>query len=473
MPGENPSESRPAEARAGTSSSRPGRMPRLAAPLAVLATAGGLAWYGWRWYAAPAPPDIPLAGAEPAVVRAIEAARTAVRRDPYSATSWAALGKILRASGLPNPATECFGQAARLDGENPRWPYLRGEALLLQGETAAGLEPLRRAAELCRRQGQEIIAPHLRLAEALLTAGAHAEAEHALGHAAKVAPGHPSIDLNRGYLAYAHGDLPASRVHLLRCRHSPFTQKRAEAQLAAVCRRLGDEAAAEEHGRRAAALPEDHHWGDPWLLECLQAGVGRPARFRYVEHLEAQGRFQEAVAALQEMAADGPDYRVQVGLGKNLARTGDLAGAEQALRIALHLAPGSVQANYLLAKVLWGRAEPALRAGRRNEALPLLRAAADCCWQVLKSKPDHAPALTVLGLCLEQLGDRKGALAALREAVEYGPENAEPSLRLGECLARAGRTAEARVYLESARRLAGPDDPRPQAALERLGHDKQ
>src|SRR5262249_39712413 len=96
-----------------------------AATLAVLA----LGWFLWGWATAPAPPAVSLAGADPAVARAIEAARRAVWWKPRSAAAWGRLGQLLRAHGAVPESNRCFAQAERLDPGDPRWPYLQGTGL--------------------------------------------------------------------------------------------------------------------------------------------------------------------------------------------------------------------------------------------------------------------------------------------------------------------------------------------------------
>jgi cytochrome c-type biogenesis protein CcmH/NrfG len=71
-------------------------------------------------------------------------------------------------------------------------------------------------------------------------------------------------------------------------------------------------------------------------------------------------------------------------------------------------------------------------------------------------------------MAVKSLGERDEALASLRTAVRCDPELPEPHLYLGEMLLEDGHTGEAREHLEQAVQLAGPDDPRPRAALERL-----
>jgi tetratricopeptide (TPR) repeat protein len=464
----NPESPRPA-------ARRPRRRLLLAALLlGMAALAAGLGWHLWRRPTAAEPPEIALAGADPAVVEAVEAARDRVRQEPYSIAAWGHLGRLLRATDFLPEAAACFAQAERLAPNDPRWPYLQGEALLLHGDPDAALPALRHAAELTDQQGENLLAPRLRLAEALLAAGLYDEAEAPLRRAREAAPDHPCVNLDLALLAYARDDLEGSWDLLRRCRHSPFAQKKASAQLAAVEQRLGNAAAAARASRQAATLPRDLHWSDPWVMECLRLAPGKPGRFRYVEQLEAQKRYADAAQELRELLAAGSDYPAFVWLGKNLAQLGDLAGAEEALRAAVRLAPEGVQAHYVLAKILWSQAEQAWQqGGDRTKALALYRAATDAARRAIKSKPDHALAHMLLGLCLERLGRRAEALTALRQAVEYGPDLADAHLHLGEVLAADGQAAAARPHLEQAVRLAPPEDQRPRAALARLAGGKK
>ena len=112
----------------------------------LLALLGGAVLLGaWWWHSRPAVPDLPLDGADPAVVAAVRRAQEEVRREPRSADAWGRLGMVLSANHLPEPAAGAFAQAAALAPQDERWPYLHGLALLPLDPTAA-LPFLRRAA---------------------------------------------------------------------------------------------------------------------------------------------------------------------------------------------------------------------------------------------------------------------------------------------------------------------------------------
>jgi tetratricopeptide (TPR) repeat protein len=437
--------------------------------LLLLLVSAALGWHGWRRYSAPMPPEIEATDVAPALAEALATARRTVQQEPYSAAAWGELGKLLRECGLVEKAATCFAQAEQLDPKSPLWPYLQGEALLLHDPDAA-LPHLRRAVSLCDRVDPDNLAPRLRLAELLLTQGAYEEAEVQLHRALEIEPDNPNVHLNLGLLAYARDDLETSRRHLLRSRHSPFTQQKANAQLAVVCRRLGDAPAAADYSLQARTLPHDISWPDPFRALSSRTLLGKQARLEYLDRLHTQKRHAEAVQLLRDMQAEqGPDYQISVALGQNLAELGQVSEALDALGEAIRLSPESVMAHYYRSKVFWALAEQAGRpGGDPDRARELYRSAAADAQKAIDYKADHAQAHLMLGLCLEHLGHHPEALTALRRAVQCAPDFCDPALHLGEALAKGGQPTEARVYLERALQLARPDDPRPRAALKRL-----
>ncbi len=426
---------------------------------AILAGAGG--WYAWRRYTAPAPPVIAREGIDPELADAIETARQKIRADPYSAPAWGDLGKLLRAARLYPEAVACFAQAEQLEPRNPRWPYLQGEALHLSDNRAA-LPPLQRAAALAGPA--DTIAPPLRLAEVLLALGRNDEAETQLRRALELEPDHPTVHYNLGLLALAGDDLPGSLAHLKRCEHSPFTQRRACIQLAAVCRRMGRTKESDNYSRKADTLPPDSDWPDPFLSDVL--AVGRQARFQQVHHLELSGNYRAAAEQLAALIKQRPEYRAYIALGEDLGKLGDLDGAELALRSAIMLAPEKFKAYHELSRLLWIQADRIARTKPERARVQFEESAA-CARQALARRPDYAMSHVLLGMSLRRLDKRSEALDAFRRAVECAPNLAEAHLYLGETLAEAGQFAEARVSLKRAQALK-PDDPRPRAALSKL-----
>jgi tetratricopeptide (TPR) repeat protein len=450
------------------------RRRRILIGLAGLAVLVFLGWYAWRWYTTPVPPFISLEGAEPAVAEAITTALDNVRARPRSGSDWGRLGLLLRAHGYNDESNICFAYAEQFDPKNPRWPYLQGLRLLLTDPEAA-LPLLQRAVKLCASAASRNTGPELQLGDLLLHMNRLDEAEAHFHHVLDREPRNVHAHYSLGLCAYACNDLRASLAHLTRASSSPFTRKKACAQIAAVYRRLDQEKAAAEFSRRADRLPPDLLWADPYVSEYHKLEKGRQSRFLRVEELEAKGRNKEVIPILRAMAEEHPDDRSYVALGINLAQTGDLEEAEKILRKAIRLAPDKVQAHYFLSVTLYNQAERLGKESpaRRAKARALFRDAAASALKATKLKPDHGYAYIYRGLALKQLGRRAEALKCLRTALRCRPEYVDAHFYLGEVLAEEGQLDEARVHLTDAAQLAGNGDSRPRKALARLAKMKK
>ena len=130
----------------------------------------------------------------------------------------------------------------------------------------------------------------------------------------------------------------------------------------------------------------------------------------------------------------------RVAAGSAALRRQQAPPAEQALRVALALAPEHPEILRLLAI--------ALRLQNRNaEALDLLRRAAAQC-------PDDALIQNGLGTALDAGGDRDAAIIAFRHACELAPQSAQLWSNLGKTLSDAGHFEEAVPVLERALQIA-------------------
>ena len=432
--------------------------------LLLLAGLGGsvaLSWYAWRRYTAPVPPKVASEELDPELAQAIEQARQKIQADPYTASHWGDLGKLLRASQLLPEAAACFAEAEKLDPQKPSWPYLQGEALRMVDLDAA-VTPLRRAAE--RMDPADTIAPSLRLAEVLLAQGHNEEAETRLRQALTSEPDNPTVHYNLGILALERGDLSVSLTHLQRGEHSPFTQRKVCSQLAAIYKRIGKPEQAERYSRKADTLPVDSNWIDPFLTDVVV--VGRPARFQQIHQMQIRGDYRNAAEQLSALIQEQPEYRAYVALAEVLEKLGDFDRAEQALRAGIALEPEKFRAYHQLSRILWLRASK-MEHTDRHPARADFEEAAACARKAIARQADDAMAHLVLGLSLRQLGTQDEALQAFRTAVELGPNLTDAHLYLGQTLADAGQVDAARRSLRRAVELS-PDDPRPQKALAKL-----
>lgn len=147
--------------------------------------------------------------------------------------------------------------------------------------------------------------------------------------------------------------------------------------------------------------------------ESLRAGLAIAGR------LEAEGRFDEALARYEQVTVTSPDYGgAYMARGVILARRGDLGAAEKALRRSVEL------------------------------------------------RPDVGEARMNLGLVLVLEGQRAEAERELRKALLRDPSLVKAGAQLAHLLFESGRFAEAARYYEGCVRL-GRDDLRGQLAAAR------
>jgi tetratricopeptide (TPR) repeat protein len=441
------------------------RVRRVGMVVAVVVLAAGT-WMAWRWYTTPSLPAIDLSAVEPAVAAVVTEALDGVQQQPRSGEAWGQLGMVLLANSFYAPAEACFIQAQRFEPENPAWPYLLAVRLLLSDRDAA-MTPLARAAELCASQQPENTAPRLQLAETLFEKEDLDAAEIQCRKVIERQPDNPRVHYNLGLIAYARGDLQQSIGFLSRSAASPLAARKSALQLAAIYQRLGEREKAKEFAARAADLPADRSWPDPYVADYMRYAKGRQNRFLQAEDLEHQGRLDEAIPILWQLAKDSPEDRTLDALGTALAKAGDDKNAEGFLRQALLKAPGRISARYALSVALYNQGEK-LRSASESAARKKYEEAATFARQTIALKAEHAWAHCFLGHCLWRLGDRKTALAEFEAAVHLRPELPDLHLRLGEALADLGRTKEAIVQLETAVALDTHKQPRFHEALAKV-----
>jgi tetratricopeptide (TPR) repeat protein len=255
----------------------------------------------------------------------------------------------------------------------------------------------------------------------------------------------PRAHLGLARLAFARGRLDESLASLQHAADSPFTQKTACRLLAQVHQAAGDAAAASQDTQRLSQLPEDR----PFLLPCFaeeieQLRQDRTAYYR-AEEMANQGRRAEALAILQRLVSQYPDWGMAwLDIGRLLEWEKNYAAAEAALRKAAHLLPSLAKPYYHLGVALTDQ-------GKHQEAAAAFR-------QATELQPGYAEAYFVLSRCLQALDDRNGAEQALRAAVRYSPSSALARVALGELLAQSGRPADGLEQLRSAARLRPNDE---------------
>ncbi len=421
----------------------------------VLCCAAG-AWGVWHWYATrpPEPPVVNLDGAEPRVAQAIREAAATVRAKPTSAAAWGRLGLILGAHAYDDEGDVCFAQAERLDPNDPRWPYLQG-IHRRPHEPDAALTFLTRAADLCDRSAPALTAPRLQLAEMLLERGRPADAEAELRKVLDRDPANARANFDLGLVALARDDLAATLRYLTPLADNREARQKVANQLALIYARQDDPTNAARFVRRAAELPLDQGWPDPYLEEFDQFDVGRVARFRRAAEVPgAQARSTERLKTFAGLADEYSDGEARGALAMVLLNEGQVAAAEIAFRDTVARAPNKPAAHYYLGNILFAQGETARKQGDSDQARAKYREAVECADRAVKLKPDHGLAHLLRGMALRQLGERGEALTALRRAAFCRPEVAEVHELLGETLADSGADWEALAELQTALELS-------------------
>src|SRR5262249_45973360 len=247
--------------------------------------------------------------------------------------------------------------------------------------------------------------PGLVLGDTLLELSRLDEAEDQFKQLLRKNPANARAWLQLGRLTYLRGDWQTGLEHLRRVVEDEHTRQAAHRLMAEVYKKSGDQRAAEEHRRRAAELPADAPWPAPFDAEVRGLGKGEQANVERARLLLKQLRVQEAVALLEQTVRAYPEsVSAWEMLGDVLVKTGDhLDRAEQALQRAAKLGSTSALVPHGLGVIR-------LLHGNWNGALVYLR-------QATQRKPDFALAHFCIGRCLDEEGDRVGAMKAFATAL--------------------------------------------------------
>src|SRR5207245_1652996 len=148
--------------------------------------------------------------------------------------------------------------------------------------------------------------------------------------------------------------------HLSFALASPFTRKAAYSLQASVHERLGEPKTAEEDARKAAQAPPDRPWPNPFAAELARLRMDRRSRLTQAAQWTEQGHAREGLALLNELVQEEPDFvQAWLALGHACLQLGDYARAEQALDVALRLAPDPAAGHFYRGCLASDRGKPA------------------------------------------------------------------------------------------------------------------
>ena len=339
-------------------------------------------------------------------------------------------GEILAGEGLIEEALSRFEQALAAAPENPEVIEAVGRALLnldrLEEAEASFLDAL----EL----DPEWVAPRMGLAMVALRRDEPFKIVHHLERAMEADPEYPDayVELGRYYGAMAEPALAKATFERWTSRHPEDADMLINAGLTAFD--AADYAQAYAFFEKAveAASEEEQKSG---------------ARTFRANTLDMLGRYDEAVAAYEEVIAETPEWwEAHANLGICHARNGQPARAEAALRRGLEDCPGSPEIRDELAAHL-------LAEGRDlHEALRLSE-------EAVALGRDEIRHLHTLGEVRLAMGDEAGAAEAYRAMLALDPDNPEAHLEIGLLHEAQGEVREAEEhFVESLK--SDPANPR-------------
>ncbi len=403
--------------RGGPAASAPPRASktRLYLLLALLFCVSALLVAKWVYdHHANALPQIPtptLAGVDPEIADEITKAREMVVKEPRSPKTWAHLAYLFDMYLFSDEAIVCYQAAEILEPSNWAWPYLRAALLVKSAQPENALPCLERAAELA-----PLPAARLKLADFLMSLGRVDSAEQHYRRVLAAEAKNVQALFGLAQVANAREDFQGALENLKKVADDPYLRKRACALRAAACERLGDHDAAARERSLFARLPEDAPRPDvQWQFQDLRKGVrGRILR---AQGLQSQGKTSDAVALLADTVSRFPQSdQAWVALAVAKGTAGDAAGAEQAFRKSIELAPNRVDFHSALGDFLQARK-------RYKEAVSVFRRA-------IELSPVDAKNQLRLGDALSAAGDSANAKLAYRTAAQLNPELTEAREKL-------------------------------------------
>ena len=386
------------------------------------------------------PPIIDVTQCSPAVVQAISRAHTEIQRSPHSADAWGYLAMFLVAHQFEADAIPCFEQAARLDPENYRWPYLLGVTLLVSDREAA-VAQFRRAVQV----RDDVGVAQNRLGELLLDLGRYDEARVHLWLAQRLLPNEVRPCLGLARLANARGDTSDALEWASRAaRLAP--QERAVHELLALIHQqsMNRELAIREMEIAESLLNRPLTWNDPVAAEVVRLRQDAQWCVDQAESMLARQQVVEAVRLLESTLRRGSQNpRVECALARALIHVGRVADAADILDQA-------GQTHGQIAEIHFQRGVIYFLQDHHNDALQAFERA-------IEIKPDYTLAHFNLGHTLERLGNSEAALSAFRAAVHYQPTHQGAHTNVGRILLRKNQPEDALRHLRVSLRLAPYD----------------
>ncbi|WP_342618773.1 XrtA/PEP-CTERM system TPR-repeat protein PrsT [Rhodoferax sp. GW822-FHT02A01] len=383
--------------------------------------------------------------------------------DPRNAEAMAEMAIISERTGKLPEAQRWLEKAVDVSGpKEQRWNLALSDFHLRNANASAALD----AAKSASAKGPEELSVLMAYAKAQLAVGDIAAAKNLLMTATKLADYDPAKQVQIAMLQLAANNLPGASYSLDKALSGQADFLPAQALMAEVDLRQGDQAKAEKRAREIIASQPKRAVGYSLLGDISMARGQKAAaldNYRKAHQLEPStetllrlsramgdqdGGKAAAQLAEQWTKTHPKDIISQKALADGYARSGNLPQARLAYERVLKLDPDDAEALNNLANILL----------LLNDS-----GAIKIAEQAVAKNPGNAGTIDTLGWILFKNGQPDRALQLLRDARLRQPGNPEIAYHLAAALAQAGRKAEAKAELESALRSGSSFDGADQA----------
>lgn len=351
--------------------------------------------------------------------------RNAITLDPGTVGAYIALAQHYTDTSRPSEAVAVLVEAQRNVQITAEVRRLMGRAELQRNQLDDAIEHFEAALELEPRDSSA----QFGLAQAYRRKASLDQAAAALAQVEEIDAKFPGLQLEKGRLAEARGDLQAAIASY----REALVQTPNDAALKS---RLGASLVLSGELKEAESLLREVLEAQPYSAEA-EHYLGRIALERN-QLEEARLRFERA----SRLEPNSGLYRMY--LAWRALESNEMANALRELDAALELDP-------TLGDAYWLRARIRIRAGVVRDALADLQKA-------LELNPGRIEAWAAMAECHYQLGQMKEAIAALQKAVQGRPDRGYWWYRLGRMQLDDGRIDQALASLSEATSL-GDKEP--------------
>ena len=359
--------------------------------------------------------------------------------DVQIASAYGSLGLVLMAAKQYEAAAASYLNANALAAHDMRWPYYLGQLRLITQDRSEAAEWFERVLELAPSDEAALVS----LARLYFDQGRFREADRLFTHATVIESRSAAAWAGLGQTALADGDYRRAAESLERALEIDPGGGRAHYPLAMAYRALGERDLAAAHlERRGSRQPR---LSDPLMLVYYEVLESAMILERRGNQALEDGDYQTAIDFFRRgIDLEPNNSSVRQRLAAALVMTGDRQGAVEQLEEALRHAPDFAEAHVGLAALLE-------LDGQLPEAIDRYALA-------VKYEPRYVEARLGLALALHASRQLEEALPHYLQVAETEPSVVEAWIGRAEVLILLERYAEAREWMNAARRVH-PDQP--------------